>query len=91
MADSSHLVGSLVIVPSDGCYHQHFNSGSRRARYLALTPGRSMHREQVADILWPDHDPTGLWPRLHKAAYFARKALGSESGVDSASSVLPPT
>ena len=33
-------VGSLVIVPSDGCYHQHFNSGSRRARYLALTPGR---------------------------------------------------
>ena len=33
-------VGSLVIVPSDGCFHQHFNSGSRRARYLALTPGR---------------------------------------------------
>ncbi len=44
-ADKSDLrkadwkVGSLVIVPSDDCYHQHFNSGSRRARYLALTPG----------------------------------------------------
>ena len=32
-------VGSLVIVPSDDCLHQHFNSGTRRARYLALTPG----------------------------------------------------
>ncbi len=32
-------VGSLVIVPSDGTYHQHFNSGGRRARYMALTPG----------------------------------------------------
>jgi quercetin dioxygenase-like cupin family protein len=32
-------VGSMVIVPSDNCYHQHFNSGSTRARYLALRPG----------------------------------------------------
>ncbi len=32
-------VGSMVIVPNDNCYHQHFNSGSTRARYLALRPG----------------------------------------------------
>jgi mannose-6-phosphate isomerase-like protein (cupin superfamily) len=32
-------VGSMVIVPSDGCYHQHFNSGTTRARYLAFRPG----------------------------------------------------
>jgi len=32
-------VGSMVIVPSAGCYHQHFNTGSRRARYLALGYG----------------------------------------------------
>lgn len=32
-------VGSMVTVPSDGCYHQHFNSGSRRARYMALGYG----------------------------------------------------
>ncbi len=32
-------VGSMVIVPSDNCYHQHFNCGSTRARYLALRSG----------------------------------------------------
>ena len=31
--------GSMVIVPSDNCYHQHFNTGSTRARYLALRSG----------------------------------------------------
>ena len=31
--------GSIVIVPSDNCYHQHFNTGNTRARYLALRSG----------------------------------------------------
>jgi mannose-6-phosphate isomerase-like protein (cupin superfamily) len=31
--------GSMVIVPNDDCFHQHFNSGSNRARYLALRSG----------------------------------------------------
>ena len=39
-------VGSLVIVPNDGTYHQHFNSGTRRARYMALTPGTHGLRAQ---------------------------------------------
>ncbi len=32
-------VGSLVIVPSDDTFHQHFNSGTKRARYMALRSG----------------------------------------------------
>ncbi|MFN4283092.1 MAG: ethanolamine ammonia lyase-activating protein [Alphaproteobacteria bacterium] len=29
----------MVIIPSDGCFHQHFNTGTTRARYLAMRPG----------------------------------------------------
>ncbi len=36
---SDWKVGSMVIVPSANCYHQHFNTGSRRARYLAIGYG----------------------------------------------------
>lgn len=31
--------GGMLIVPSDNCYHQHFNVGTTRARYLAMRPG----------------------------------------------------
>jgi mannose-6-phosphate isomerase-like protein (cupin superfamily) len=31
--------GGMVIVPSENCFHQHFNTGTTRARYLALRPG----------------------------------------------------
>ncbi len=29
----------MVTVPNDGTFHQHFNSGTKRARYLALRSG----------------------------------------------------
>jgi len=32
-------VGSIVIVPNDNTFHQHFNSGTKRARYMALRDG----------------------------------------------------
>lgn len=49
---------------------------------LALARDRRLHREQVVDALWPDVSPADAGPRLHKAAHFARRALGeATSGV----------
>ena len=50
-------------------------------KLLGLAPGRSMHREQVIDALWPDLAIDGAAPRLHKAAHYARKALGHRDAV----------
>jgi DNA-binding SARP family transcriptional activator/pimeloyl-ACP methyl ester carboxylesterase len=50
-------------------------------KVLALTPSRSLHRERVLDILWPDLDPVDGAPRLHKAAHFARQALGERDAI----------
>ena len=33
-------VGTIVIVPADDTIHQHFNSGTTRARYMALRDGK---------------------------------------------------
>ena len=49
-------------------------------KMLALAPGRRLHREQVMDALWPGLAPDAAAPRLHKAAHYARRALGQESG-----------
>lgn len=46
-------------------------------KVLALSPGHRLHREQVADMLWPDAPIDRAIPRLHKAAFFARQAVPS--------------
>ena len=45
-------------------------------KLLALAPRRTLHREQVIDALWPDISMEDAAPRLHKAAYYARRSLG---------------
>lgn len=50
-------------------------------KLLALRPGRRLRREQVVDLLWPDLLLDQAAPRLHKAAHYARSALGVPTGV----------
>ncbi len=52
-------------------------SAASLVKLLALSEGRRLHREQVLDALWPDLPPDSAVPRLHKAAHYARKALGA--------------
>ncbi|NMO49730.1 AAA family ATPase [Actinoplanes sp. TBRC 11911] len=44
-------------------------------KLLALRPGHRLHREQVADLLWPDAPGAA---RLNKALHFARRTVGNE-------------
>ncbi len=55
---------------------------ARLVKLLALSPGRRLHREQVLEALWPDVAVDVAGPRLHKAAHYARRALGGEGSVE---------
>jgi DNA-binding SARP family transcriptional activator len=50
-------------------------------KVLALSPHRSLHRERLMDVLWPEAAPAEAAPRLHKADHYARRALGRPDAV----------
>jgi DNA-binding SARP family transcriptional activator len=56
-------------------------AASGLVKLLALSEGHALHREQVADLLWPELSPAAAMPRLHQAAHYARTALGLRHGV----------
>ncbi len=56
-------------------------SAAALVKLLALRTGRRLPREQLIDLLWPDLLVDEAAPRLHKAAHFARAALGVPDGV----------
>jgi predicted ATPase/DNA-binding SARP family transcriptional activator len=56
-------------------------SAAAVVKLLALQPGRRLHREQLIDLLWPDLVVEQAAPRLHKAAHYARTALGCPGSV----------
>jgi DNA-binding SARP family transcriptional activator/tetratricopeptide (TPR) repeat protein len=50
-------------------------------KVLALAPGQRLHREQVIDLIWPDDTLAAAVPKLHKAAHYARHAIGVPDAV----------
>ncbi|MCV2491282.1 AAA family ATPase [Geodermatophilus sp. YIM 151500] len=56
-------------------------SAASLVKLLALAPGRRLHRERVLAALWPDDDPTAAAPRLHQAAHYARRWLGTDGSL----------
>ena len=54
---------------------------SALVKLLALSPGGRLHRDRVVDALWPDLTLDAALPRLHKAAHYARGALGDRDAV----------
>src|SRR3954452_6373449 len=56
-------------------------SAAHLVQLLALSPGRRLHRERVLAALWPDIDPAEAAPRLHTAAHYARRWLGTTGAL----------
>lgn len=51
----------------------------RKAKFLvqllALEPYHQLHREQIVELFWPEHDPEAAANNLYKIIYLARRAL----------------
>ncbi|WP_035127614.1 AfsR/SARP family transcriptional regulator [Conexibacter woesei] len=67
----------------------------RKARSLvkvaALAPGRRVHRDVVAELLWPDRDATAAANNLHQVLHAARRALDAPGALTLADDVLSLT
>jgi DNA-binding SARP family transcriptional activator len=50
-------------------------------KLLALAPGHRMPRDEVLEMLWPQLAADAAASNLHKAASYARRALGDRSAV----------
>lgn len=50
-------------------------------KILALAEGHRLHKDVVADLLWPDLSAQAAASNLRKAMHFARAALGSPGAV----------
>ncbi len=48
-------------------------------KILALAPRRTLHRGQVVDLLWPEHEPHRAANNLDQAVHAARRALGTDA------------
>jgi DNA-binding SARP family transcriptional activator len=77
LGDFEVLLDGRTIAPSSWTRRH----SAALVKLLALSPGRSLHREQVLDALWPDLDIETAAPRLHKAAHYARRVLGDRDAV----------
>jgi DNA-binding SARP family transcriptional activator/tetratricopeptide (TPR) repeat protein len=65
-------------VPDDAWEH---GRATQLVKLLALAPGHRLGRDQVVEALWPHLEPDAGAANLHKAASYARKALGDRSAV----------
>ncbi len=57
-------------------------------KLLAVGPMHSLHREQLAELLWPDGDPDVAPRNLRKLLYYVRHALDPEPGPEAGSACL---
>ena len=65
-------------VPQEAWQHRR---GAELVKVLALAREHQLHREQVIEALWPELPYDSALANLHKAAHFARRAIGESDAV----------
>jgi DNA-binding SARP family transcriptional activator len=65
-------------VPDDAWKH---GRATQLVKLLSLTPHHRLDRDRVIEALWPHLEPDAGAANLHKAASYARKALGARDAV----------
>ena len=73
------LLGGFSVATEDGVVEERawrLRKAKALVKLLALAPERRLHRERLADLLWPDRDADAAANNLHQALHAARRAIG---------------
>jgi predicted ATPase/DNA-binding SARP family transcriptional activator len=76
------LLGGFSVATGDGVVEERawrLRKAKALVKLLALAPERRMHRERLAELLWPDRDAEAASNNLHQALHAARRAIGPEA------------
>jgi predicted ATPase/DNA-binding SARP family transcriptional activator len=76
------LLGGFSVATGDGIVEERawrLRKAKALVKLLALAPERRMHRERLAELLWPDRDAEAASNNLHQALHAARRAIGPEA------------
>jgi predicted ATPase/DNA-binding SARP family transcriptional activator len=75
------LLGGFSVATEDGVVEERawrLRKAKALVKLLALAPERRLHRERLADLLWPDRDAEAAANNLHQALHAARRAIGPD-------------
>jgi predicted ATPase/DNA-binding SARP family transcriptional activator len=76
------LLGGFSVTTKDGVVEERawrLRKAKALVKLLALAPERRLHRERLADLLWPDRDGDAAANNLHQALHAARRAIGADA------------
>jgi predicted ATPase/DNA-binding SARP family transcriptional activator len=75
------LLGGFSVATEGGVVEERawrLRKAKALVKLLALAPERRLHRERLADLLWPDRDAEAAANNLHQALHAARRAIGPD-------------
>jgi len=76
------LLGGFSVATGDGVVAERawrLRKAKALVKLLALAPERRMHRERLAELLWPDRDAEAASNNLHQVLHAARRAIGPDA------------